>query len=90
MDELLKVVDNRYEAVIVASREARRLNNLQRLSGSDQKTKVTVSALSRLLKGDIKWEYGPAESLKAAQKLKPEEILRAELEEKTDKSEEKE
>jgi DNA-directed RNA polymerase subunit K/omega len=70
VDNLLKAVKNRYEAVIIASREARRLNSLQRLSGADQKTKVTTTALDRLVKGNIKWEYGTIEDLKMEPDLK--------------------
>ena len=94
MDNLLKVVKNRYEAVIVASREARRLNNLQRLSGSDQKSKVTVSALQRLVKGEIKWEYGTVEDLKLDKKpekgleLKIDQPMEEEPEESEEEAEE--
>jgi len=46
---------NKYMAVIIAAKEARRLNTLQRMSGIENGKKVTTKALEKLEKGEIKW-----------------------------------
>jgi DNA-directed RNA polymerase subunit K/omega len=51
---------NKYEAVMVISKESRRINN--RLRGQNVEFKVTSLAMQRYLDGSVKWEYWePAE-----------------------------
>ena len=48
---------NKYELVMVASREARRLNELARASGKELKRRITEVALERLNDGKIEFVY---------------------------------
>ena len=70
MDELDKVTRNRYEAVIVASQHARRLNakRLQRLEQLEQGAevdiearKITMVALKDLIDGKVNFERSDTE-----------------------------
>lgn len=48
---------NKYELAIVAAREARRLNEVSRQSGTNLPGKVTAVALERAIKGDVPCFY---------------------------------
>lgn len=52
-----KAGDNKYEMVIVASREARRINEHARITGEPIQGKVTAQALRRVLDGDVPFRY---------------------------------
>ena len=51
-------VGNKYELIIVAAREARRLNELSRQTGLNLGAKVTNVALEEALKGNVLYRYG--------------------------------
>jgi DNA-directed RNA polymerase subunit K/omega len=48
---------NKYEAAIIAAKEARRLNDILRHSGEDTKEKITLVAIDRVAKGKVKFAY---------------------------------
>jgi DNA-directed RNA polymerase subunit K/omega len=48
---------NKYEMVIVAAREARRENDLARGSGQKPERKVTLTAVDKVVKGQVKFQY---------------------------------
>jgi len=59
VDEVVKTFGNKYEAIIVASREARRINALRLAAGGapEGAVKPTVEALKRLMAREVKWRY---------------------------------
>ena len=64
-------VPNKYELIIVAAREARRLNELSRQTGLNLGGKVTNIALEEALKGNVLYTFethdeGPAAPKPAA------------------------
>ena len=60
-------IPNKYELIIVAAKEARRLNELSRQTGLDLGGKVSNVALEEVLKGNVSYRYGVA-----LEELKPE------------------
>lgn len=48
---------NKYELIIIAGKEARRLNEMARQQGREVKGRITLLALKRFLNGDIKYRY---------------------------------
>lgn len=56
---------NKYELIIVAAKEARRLNELSRQTGLDLGGKVTNIALEETHKGHVVYQYG----------VEPEEVV---------------
>ena len=52
-------ITNKYELIIVAAKEARRLNELSRQTGLDIGGKVTNIALEETQKGHVLFRYGP-------------------------------
>jgi DNA-directed RNA polymerase subunit K/omega len=48
---------NKYEMVVVAAKEARRLNEMAHQQGRELKGRVTDLAMKRFLKGDVKFRY---------------------------------
>ena len=50
-------IPNKYELIIVASKEARRLNELSRQTGLNLGGKVTNIALEEALKGNVLYSY---------------------------------
>jgi DNA-directed RNA polymerase subunit K/omega len=48
---------NKYEMVLIAAREARRLNDVAKLSARELKIRPTTLAWDRLVKGRIKYTY---------------------------------
>ncbi|HEY7728780.1 MAG TPA: DNA-directed RNA polymerase subunit omega [Candidatus Eisenbacteria bacterium] len=61
-------IPNKYELIIVASREARRLNELSRQTGLNLGGKVTNVALEEALKGNVLYTYRMEEDLLGAAK----------------------
>lgn len=57
MENILKVVPNRYEAIRVMAKEARRINSLIRKAGEDFEEKPTSIAMNRVIDGKVKFEY---------------------------------
>lgn len=53
-------IPNKYELIIVAAREARRLNELSRQTGLNVGGKVTNVALEEALKGNVLYRYAEA------------------------------
>ena len=52
-------IPNKYELIIVAAKEARRLNELSRQTGLNLGGKVTNVALEEALKGNVLYRYRP-------------------------------
>jgi DNA-directed RNA polymerase omega subunit len=50
-------IPNRYELIVVAAKEARRLNELSRQTGLDPGGKVSNLALEEALKGNVFYRY---------------------------------
>ena len=48
---------SKYELAIIASREARRLNDWTRRTGENVPGKVTATALERTIRGDVPFYY---------------------------------
>ena len=57
MEKILKVIGNRYEAIRVMAKEARRVNTLIRLSPDEVEEKPTTIAMNRVIDGKVKYEY---------------------------------
>ena len=57
MEKILERVDNRYEAIRVIAKEARRINALIRLSGEEIEEKPTTIAIKRMIEGKVKYKY---------------------------------
>lgn len=52
---------SKYELVIVAAREARRLNEFYRRSLATPPKRVTLEAVERVVGGHVKYKFGPYE-----------------------------
>ena len=48
---------NKYELVVIAAREARRINEMARLTGEPLAGKVTALALENVIQGDVPFTY---------------------------------
>ena len=58
VEKVTQVVHNKYEAVVVAACEARKINSIMRMVGRDEsKDKVTTRALKRVSRGDVDFVY---------------------------------
>ena len=57
MEKILDKIANRYEAIRVMAKEARRINTVIRLSGEEIEGKPTSIAMKRLAEGKVKFEY---------------------------------
>ena len=57
MEKILETIDNRYEAIRVIAKEARRVNTLIRLSGEEFDEKPTTIAINRMIEGKVKYQY---------------------------------
>ncbi len=55
VDDLWKVMPNKYKAIVIASKEARNIAREARDKGEKLPLKPTILALERLIKGEIKW-----------------------------------
>lgn len=51
---------NRYELIMVAAREARRLNDYYRIRNVEPKSRVTTEAIKRIRVGNVRFAYGEA------------------------------
>jgi DNA-directed RNA polymerase omega subunit len=56
-------IPNKYELIIVAAKEARRLNELSRSTGLNLGGKVTNIALDEALKGNVVYRYSETPEL---------------------------
>jgi len=54
VEDILKVVDNKYEAIIIVAKEARRLSKLEKETEEKGEHKPPIVALENLVKGKIK------------------------------------
>ncbi|MBI5838248.1 MAG: hypothetical protein HZB25_13495 [Candidatus Eisenbacteria bacterium] len=52
-----KQVDNKYEAAIVAAVEARRLNDITRVTGESLSARVTQMAIDNVQQGRVQFFY---------------------------------
>jgi DNA-directed RNA polymerase subunit K/omega len=57
IDRMTGVIPNKYEAVRVIAKEARRINALLVHGAQEMEQKPTMMALSRLLENKIKFKY---------------------------------
>jgi len=58
VEKVTSIIKNKYEAVVVAAREARHINTIMRMVGRDDaKAKVTSRALNRVTRGDVDYVY---------------------------------
>ncbi len=57
MERILKIIPNRYEAIRVMAKEARRVNRLIRKAGEELEEKPTSIAMDRVVEGKVKFEY---------------------------------
>jgi DNA-directed RNA polymerase omega subunit len=62
IEKLLERIPNRYEAIIVAAREAQRLNPIYRSKGESPPKKITTIALERVIEGKVQFNYFKRES----------------------------
>jgi DNA-directed RNA polymerase subunit K/omega len=64
LERIIEVIPNRYEAVRIMAKEARRINTLIRLSGEEIEEKPTSIAMKRLIDGKVKYVYADPEGEK--------------------------
>lgn len=64
LERIVEVIPNRYEAVRIMAKEARRVNTLIRLSGEEIEEKPTTIAMKRLIDGKVKYAYAEPEGEK--------------------------
>jgi DNA-directed RNA polymerase subunit K/omega len=64
LERITEVIPNRYEAVRIMAKEARRINTLIRLSGEEIEEKPTSIAMKRLIDGKVKYAYAEPEGEK--------------------------
>ena len=58
VEKVTTVIRNKYEAVVVAAREARHINTIMRMVGrDDSRAKVTSRALNRVTRGDVDYVF---------------------------------
>ena len=57
IDKITEVIPNKYEAIRVIAKEARRINSLLLRGGTEIEDKPTMMALRRLLDQKIKYAY---------------------------------
>lgn len=60
-------IPNKYELIIVAAKEARRLNELSRQTGLNVGGKVTNVALEEALKGNVLYRYEADDEAESAE-----------------------
>jgi DNA-directed RNA polymerase subunit K/omega len=56
LHKIVSVVDNKYKAIVLVAKEARRLNVLLRENADALSEKPTVVAIKKLLKGEIQYK----------------------------------
>ena len=57
MEKILERVPNRYEAVRIMAKDARRINSLIRRAEKEIEEKPTTIAMKRLIEGKVKYKY---------------------------------
>ena len=57
IEDILKVIPNKYEAIRVIAREARRINSLMMRTEGELEEKPTMMALQRVIDHKVKFEY---------------------------------
>ena len=62
MEDILGKIENRYEAIRVLAREARRINNIIRMAPEEIEEKPTSIAVGRLIEGKVKYYYEEPEA----------------------------
>ncbi|MFQ5511531.1 MAG: DNA-directed RNA polymerase subunit omega [Candidatus Krumholzibacteriia bacterium] len=65
IEKMTAVVPNKYEAIRVIAKEARRINSLLIHGGAEVEEKPTMMAMKRLLEKKIKFDYIEPEELHA-------------------------
>lgn len=55
LEKICSVVDNKYKAIVIVAKEARRLNKLLKEKPDAVKEKPTILAIKKLLRGEIKY-----------------------------------
>ncbi len=65
IERLTSVITNKYEAVRVIAKEARRINALLIRSGGEIDEKPTIVALHRVLDEKVKFAYADPEDVKS-------------------------
>lgn len=65
IEKITGVIDNKYEAIRVIAREARRINALLMRGEGEIDEKPTMMALQRVLDGKVKYEFVELEKKKA-------------------------
>ncbi len=64
MEKILDIIQNRYEAVRVMAKEARRINQILLVTGQEIDEKPTTVAMKRLVNGKVKFSYEEREGEK--------------------------
>jgi DNA-directed RNA polymerase omega subunit len=64
MEKILDIIPNRYEAVRVIAKEARRINQILVSAGEEIEEKPTTVAMKRLMSGKVKFAYEQREEEK--------------------------
>ncbi len=75
-EKLTKVIDNKYEAILVAAKEARVRNSIAQLKDWDpdeERPKITSVALDRLTDGHVEYHYVEPEEVTEAEEAETEE-----------------
>jgi DNA-directed RNA polymerase subunit K/omega len=59
VDEVTHKYGNKYEAIIVAAKEGRRINSLRLAAGGapEGSVKATVEGMRRVMNNDVTWHY---------------------------------
>jgi DNA-directed RNA polymerase subunit K/omega len=61
LERILGNIENRYEAIRVIAKEARRINLIIRRSEEELEEKPTTIAVNRAVEGKVKYTYEPRE-----------------------------
>ena len=64
MEKILDIISNRYEAVRVMAKEARRINQILVSAGEEIEEKPTTVAMRRVVSGKVKYSYEQREEEK--------------------------
>lgn len=62
MEDILVQVENRYEAIRVLAKEARRINTIIKMSPEEIEEKPTTIAIDRMVEGKVKFYYEEPEA----------------------------
>ena len=64
IERLTSVITNKYEAIRVIAKEARRINSVLMRSGGETDEKPTIMALNRVMDEKVKFDYVDPEEFK--------------------------